>query len=197
MKMPKRPIENKDLVELLSKLKEETPEYPELVKARKRSFLKQASDFNVSKGDQGGGTSGDGGSSGTSGLSGSSGSGATSSGGIATIGFGISLKTALTFGAIVLLLTGTYVFREKIVSYLDENNIINIEESTTEPAPSFEDNNTPGFDNIDDGSNADTGAPKPETIQVTPESTNSEESNPISGFKHLICVLRYGGENCK
>jgi len=197
MKMPKRPIENKDLVKLLSILKEETPEYPELVEARKRSFLKQASEFNVSRGDQGGGTSGDGGSSGTSGLSGSSGSGATSSGGVATIGFGISLKSALTFGAIILLLTGTYVFREKIVSYLDENNIINIEESTTEPVPSFEDNNAPGFDNIDDGSNANPETLKPETIQVTPKPTNSEQNGPISGFKHLICVLRYGGENCK
>jgi len=192
--MPKKPIENKDLIELLSVLKEETPEYPDLVKARKKLFLKQASDFNVSKGNQGGGTSGAGGSSGTSG---SNGSGATSSGGIATIGFGISLKSALTFGAIVLLLTGAYVFREKIVSYLDENNIINIEEPATELAPSFEDNNTPESGIIGEGSNTDTGSPEPETIQVTPKPTNSEQSEPISGFEYLICVLRYGAENCK
>ena len=218
--MPKQPIEHKDLVELLSILKEETPEYPtDMIRTRKVSFLKQGLDIRVSGADNGGGTSGAGGSSGMSGSGGSSGSGA------ATIGFGISLKSALTFAAIFVLLTSTYVFRERIVSFLDENNIINIEEtaspliasttddqptesamentspyiaeSATESTPGFEDNYTPGHDNNGDNSNARTGTPEPDTIQVTPTPTNSDQSGPASVFRYLVCILRNGGGNCK
>ena len=218
--MPKQPVERKDLIELLSILKEETPEYPtDMIKTRKVSFLKQGLDIRVSGGDKGGGTSGAGGSSGMSG------SGAASSGGTATIGFGISLKSALTFGAILVLLTGTYVFREQIVSYLDDNNIINIEETAspqiasttddqpTEPSmentpsyiaesaaestPVFEDNNTPGSGNNSVNSNAHTGTPEPITVQVTPIPTNSDQGGLASAFRYLVCILRNGGENCK
>lgn len=84
-----------------------------------------------------GGSSDSGGSSGSSGLSGSGGSGASSaslSSGSTGLGLGISLKTAFMFGATVLLLTAAYLFREQIVDYLAENEIIRVEETA---APSF------------------------------------------------------------
>ena len=53
MKILKTPSNHQDIVELLSKLKEETPDYPaELLNARKDSFLKQDVNRKISKEDQ-------------------------------------------------------------------------------------------------------------------------------------------------
>ncbi|MGB7876573.1 MAG: hypothetical protein WBL25_19500 [Anaerolineales bacterium] len=167
----KSSLEHKEIVRLLGKLGEYTPDYPsELVEEGKSSFSKRILDFNISIKGQGGESSGDsgdegpkggsggsggsdsggpgspgkpggssdsGGSSGSSGLSGSGGSGASSaslSSGSTGLGLGISLKTAFMFGATVLLLTAAYLFREQIVDYLAENEIIRVEETA---APSF------------------------------------------------------------
>lgn len=169
IKMPEKSFEHKDIVELLAKLKEETPEYPsKLVESRKESFLKQVLDLGSSgkggdsgsgsdSGDEGpkggasgtgksggsgkpgrstgpGGSSGSGGSSRPGSLSGSGRPGTSAGGGTSALGFGISLKSALTFGAVVLLLTAAYIFREQIAEYLAENNITNAQETA---APSI------------------------------------------------------------
>ena len=170
--MPEKSFSHKELVELLGKLKEETPEYPaKLVDARKESFLKHVLDMSTSGGGQGGDGGSDGGDEGpkggsagsgaasgpgkagkpaaptspsntggssrpTSGLSGSGGkggSGAGLSGGTTFLGF--SLKSVLVFGAVVVLLTAAYLFRDQIVEYLAENGITSAEETT---APPFE-----------------------------------------------------------
>ncbi|MGW8180489.1 MAG: hypothetical protein ACWGQW_17280, partial [bacterium] len=81
-----------------------------------------------------GGSSGTGGSSRSSGLGGSGSSGASVAGGTSALGFGISLKSALTIGAVVLLLTTAYLFREQIAEYLADNNITSAQETA---APSF------------------------------------------------------------
>ena len=47
--MPEKSFKEQDIVQLLSKLREETPEYPSsLVKARKESFLKKVLDISAS-----------------------------------------------------------------------------------------------------------------------------------------------------
>ena len=58
--MTKKPLEQKDIINLLDKLREETPEYPvQLAKSRKESFLKQIVDIKLSgEGGGGGGQSG-------------------------------------------------------------------------------------------------------------------------------------------
>lgn len=169
--MAKKSLEHKEIVRLIAKLKEETPEYPtELVEARKESFLKQILDISGSGSGQGGeggegsgnegakagnaesgetggpsksgkpGTSDDSGGSGgssksseTSGSAGKGGSGAGPSSGITFLGF--SLKSVLAFGAVVVLLTAGYLFRDQIEEYLAENEITNVEETA---APSVE-----------------------------------------------------------
>jgi len=168
--MPERSFEHKDIVELLAKLKEETPEYPaKLVEARKESFLKQVLDISVSggrggEGGQDGGddnpkgssadsgesggpgkagkpaapgdSSGSGGSSRPAGLSGSGGKGGSGAGlSSETTFLGFSMKSVIAFGAVVVLLTAAYLFRDQIVEYLAENEIISAEETA---APPFE-----------------------------------------------------------
>ena len=147
--MPEKPLDRKDIIELLSKLKDETPEYPKkLADAKKDSFMKQILDLSGSgssegnEGGQGGsnrgakGESGDfgkpGGSSQTSGLSVSSGLGAANSGKAAGLGLGISMKSVISFGTVIALLTAAYLFREQISEFLTENDIVRVEE-TVEP----------------------------------------------------------------
>ena len=53
--MAKEPLKNQDIAELLSKLRDETPEYsPELMKSRKTRFLERMDDIKASAGDQSG-----------------------------------------------------------------------------------------------------------------------------------------------
>lgn len=158
--MPEKTFERKDIVQLLAKLKEETPEYPtHLVNARKDSYLKQILEINISgqsqsdESGQGGGSEGPkggsagfdkpggpgksdrpakpGGSSGAGGRSGSGRSGAVLSKGTASLGFGISLKSALVFGAIVVILTAAYIFRNQIFELLADSGLISQEVTTT------------------------------------------------------------------
>ena len=52
---PRKPLKTKEITELLSKLKAETPEYPsELMEARKAAFLKQAVNIKIDRTGQGG-----------------------------------------------------------------------------------------------------------------------------------------------
>ena len=72
--MPEKSFSHKDLVELLGKLKEETPEYPaKMVDARKESFLKHVLDMSTSGGGQGGSGGSDSGDEGPKGGVASSG----------------------------------------------------------------------------------------------------------------------------
>lgn len=167
--MTKKSLEQKDVINLLAKLREDTPEYPaQLAKSRKESFLKQIVDIKLSgegqnrgggqsgsdegkKGGRGGsgGVRGSGksskspkprgkGSSGGAGWaesrSGTGGSGARLRRGATGLGLEISLKSALAFGAVVILLTAAYLSRHQIAGVLAENNLIHVEETV---APSF------------------------------------------------------------
>lgn len=171
--MPEKSLEHKDIVQLLAKLKEETPEYPaELVKSRKESFLKQVLDTSLSGEGKDDGNGGDNEGQGPKGASGSSdssgvgksgkpskpgdasgmggsskpgglgGSGSFSgpktglSRGTTGLGLGISLKSAFVFGAVILLLTAAYLFRDQIAEYLAGNEIVRTQETA---APSIAD----------------------------------------------------------
>ncbi len=117
--MPEEPLEHQEIVRLLGKLKEETPDYPtELLEERKYSFMKQIVDLKIS-------SEGPTGRGGTANSGKPGGSGAALGGG-ATF-FGISLKAAFAIGAVIVLLTAAYLFRDQIVHFLAENEIISTE----------------------------------------------------------------------
>lgn len=263
--MPEKSFSHKDLVELLGKLKEETPEYPaKLVDARKDSFLKHVLEMSASGGGQGGDSGSDsgdegpkggsassvetggpgkagkpaspsspsnsGGSSKPTGLSGSGGkggSGASLSGGTF---LGFSLKSVLVFGAVVVLLTAAYLFRDQIGEYLADSGIARTEETAEAPfgvsqsnqgtetpevvsAPNFEGQSpeivgtptVPGFGSINNGNSPGTGensspTQRPSSQAVSPATVTPTPGPPSdlgSAFRFLICVLRFGGENCR
>jgi hypothetical protein len=124
--MANKPLKDQEIIDLLNKLKEETPDYPtELRETRKSGFLRQAVELRDSGSDK----SGRGGSGGGDiGQIGWSARGALGGG---TASTGLSTKSALMIGFVVVLLTLTYIFRNQIVDYLEENDIITVAETAT------------------------------------------------------------------
>ena len=125
---------SKEIVELLSRLKAETPDYPaHLLAARKNSFLNQAASLKI----QGKGQGGEGGQQGSSGGTSSSG---TALGGSTTVQ-GIILQAVIGFGLVATMLigmlTGNYLFSDQISDGLEEDIVAGIESpaSTILPVP--------------------------------------------------------------
>jgi len=195
--MPERSPENQEIVRLLAKLKEETPDYPaDLLDARKYSFLKQIVDIKISgEGRPEGGIA----SSGGSGAS-----GAAPRGGSTVLG--IPLKTALAIGAAILMLTAAYLFRDQIVEFLAENGLINTEETAAPPfastpvGPAQETPlpiTTPTFGAPPSGGVGTEAAPGPGNNDLPATPTPPGQSGPISIFQYLICILQSGTESCR
>jgi len=102
---PGKPLNTKEITELLSKLKAETPEYPsELMEARKAAFLKQAVNIKIDRTGQGG----EGGHQGGSGGSGGSGA-ALGSGSVP----GILLQALIGIAVVAALILGAYIYRSQ------------------------------------------------------------------------------------
>lgn len=213
--MPEEPLTHQEIVELLSKLRDETPEYPaDLEEARKFSYLKQIVEIEISKRDQGG----SGGKQ--AGAGGAGASGAALGGGTTFLGF--SLKTVIVFVAAIAVLTAAYLFRDQITNYLAENNIIRVEATATpvdtspsvgpttatpsagtasalgsgtavtEAAPSLETNSPIG---TPVGTKS---SPGQDSGQAQGTPTLSAPDSPIRNiFQYLICVLQHDGEYCK
>lgn len=119
----RNPLKAKDITDLLSKLKAETPDYPsDLMAAKKAAFLKQAVNIKI----DGKGQGGEGGQQGGSG--GSGGSGTALGSGPATSSFllqalvGISIVTAIFLAA--------YAYREQITDMLQNNEPVAREQSS-------------------------------------------------------------------
>ena len=191
MKMPNEPLERQDIIELLAKLKAETPDYPaDLVEARKSAYLKQIVEIQISRKDQGG----EAGKRGAAG--GEGGSGAALGGG--TLAQGISLKAAIAVGVVIAMLTAAYLFREQIVDFLAENNIINVEETATPsiaPAPAGLATEIPTLGAPSSGIVTTETTPGFGQSPATP--TAPVRGSPFNVFEYLICILRYGTENCQ
>ncbi len=240
--MPEKSFSHKDLVEMLGKLREETPEYPaKLVDARKESFLKHVLDMSAS----GGGTGGDGGSngsdegpksgsasssetsgpgkagkpaapsspsssgesSGPTGLSGSGGKGGSGAGlSSGTTFLGFSLKSMLVFGAVIVLLTATYLFRDQIGEILADNGIARTEETAASPfgasqsaqetetppvvaAPNFEESSpeivatttVPSFGSINNDNSPGTGVNTSSTQKPSNQAVGPATVTPTPG----------------
>lgn len=110
-----------EIINLLSKLKNETPEYPsDLLAARKAAFIQQAIAIQFNGPKQGGKGGGDGGSSS---LGGSGGSGAL--GGMSTAQ-GFLLQAVIGVWIIAGMLTAAYVFRDQIIDLLQDNGIVEV-----------------------------------------------------------------------
>jgi hypothetical protein len=239
--MPEKSFSHKDLVEMLGKLKEETPEYPaKLVDARKESFLKHVLDMGASGGGRGGdggsdsgeegpkggsagssGTSGpgkagkpassssssnSGGSSRPTGLSGSGGRGGSGAGLSGGTFLGFSLKSVLVFGAVVVLLTAAYLFRDQITEVLSDSGIARTEETAEAPfassqssqatetppvvaVPNFEESSpeivatptVPGFGSINNGNSPGTGGSTSPTQRPPGQSIGPATVTPTPG----------------
>lgn len=105
-----QPFKSQDIVRLLLKLKEETPEYPvHLLEARKSAFMKQAVALNVpGKGRGGEGGNPEGG-----------GTGNTLGGSTASQGFAI--QTFIAFGLITLMLIGASLIHNQYMDWMEES----------------------------------------------------------------------------
>jgi hypothetical protein len=116
--MSKQSLNPKDIIELVSRLKAETPEYPaDMLAARKAAFLKQAATIKIQVDSQGG----DGGQQG--------GSGTAASGGPAASG--LLLQVVIGIGLIAALLLATFMVRDQISDLLQGNEVVTVEGSST------------------------------------------------------------------
>jgi len=107
-----------DVVNLLSRLKANTPDYPsDLMTARKAAFLGQIATTNFGSPGQGGKGGGDGGSL----FNGSS-----VFGGMSTAQ-GIILQAVIGVWIIAAMLTAAYVFRNQIIDLLQDYGIVTVE----------------------------------------------------------------------
>lgn len=121
--MPRRSLNPKEIIGLLSKLKSETPEYPaDLLENRKAAFLQHAATLKI----QGKGQGGDGGQQG--GSSGSGGSGSALGGGTAAQGF--LLQALVGFAVVAAMLLTAFAYREQIREMLNNRNEVALAIST-------------------------------------------------------------------
>jgi hypothetical protein len=197
--MPKGSLEHQEMVRLLARLKEETPEYPaDLLDARKYSFLKQIVDLKLSAEGQPGGTAGPGGA-------GRPGAALKAGAGGATI-LGLPLKAAIAIGMVILMLTAGYLFREQIVEFLAENGLINTAETAAPPLASTPEDpahgtpaaaTPPTFGPPASGGEATEAAPGPGSNG--PGATPTPPARPgLEGvFQYLLCILQSGTESCR
>jgi len=130
--MLERSLNPNEVINLLSKLKAKTPEYPpDLLAARKATFLKQIVTITIDSPGKGGG---DGGSL----SSGSGGSGAL--GGMSTAQ-AILLQAVIGVWIIAAMLTASYFFRDEIINLLQDYGIVTVEvtqvPSLDSPAPAI------------------------------------------------------------
>lgn len=107
-----------DIINLLSKLKAQTPDYPsDMLAARKAAFISQIATTNLGSLGRGGKGGGDGGSL-------SNGSGMF--GGMSTAQ-GIMLQAVIGVWIIAAMLTAAYVLRDRIVDLLQDYGIVSVE----------------------------------------------------------------------
>lgn len=123
--MSKQALNPQEIVDLLSKLKESTPEYPvDLLTARKAAFLEAVAIQIPPRGMSGKG-GGDGGLSGSSTM-----------GGMSTAQ-SILLQAVIGVWMIAAMLTAAYVFRDQIIDLLQANEIITLEVTQAPSAEPF------------------------------------------------------------
>ena len=208
--MAKTPLEYKDIVKLLSDLKDETPDYPiHLMSERKAAFLKKVVDIKISGEEK----SGEGGQKGGKVESGRIGrSGAALSGG--TFALGISLRKAIAIVVIIALLTAAYLLRDQIVDFLEENNIVAEETAApliaSEPAGLATGIPTANAPNAGAPSTNLRGTPYVVGSPDRPGANGGQDSGPQSGvptppapkgpgaaFRFLFCILQLGGSSCR
>ena len=179
--MSERSPDPQEIIGLLSKLKDSTPDYPaNLMAARKAAFIKQTLAIKL-HGHSGKG----GGDGGSAGSGGSGGSGAL--GGMSTAQ-GIMLQAVIGVWIIAAMLTAAYVFRNQIIDLLQNNHIISVE-VTQVPAidstlpdlitPATEVSPTEGTP-TSISATATPGAPSGESpnIEVTPDASSSIQNTP-------------------
>jgi hypothetical protein len=121
MMSAEKPMKPEEIINLLSKLKDETPDYPaEMLAGRKAAFLKQVVNIKI----DGKGQGGEGGQQGGS-------PSAASSGGAASPG--MLLQALVGFSVVAAMLTAAFALREKIVEALQENEVLVRDESSPQP----------------------------------------------------------------
>jgi len=185
--MLERSLNPNEIIGLLARLKEQTPDYPpDLLATRKAAFMAQIVSINIGGPKPGGKGGGDGGGS----LSGgTSGSGAL--GGMATAQ-GILLQAVIGVWIIAGMLTAAYVFRDQIIDLLQDNGNVASEltqvPSIDSPAPTIE---IPSLEVPPTEITPPSGTAVPETVsegetnsesapdeQSTADTSNNSKENP-------------------
>lgn len=120
--MSKQALNSQDVISLLSKLKDRTPDYPvDLMAARRATFLQAVVAIQI----HGSGMSGKGGGDG--GIGGTGGSGGSGALGGASAAQSILLQAVIGVWIIAAMLTAAYVFRDQIIDLLQDNGIVPVE----------------------------------------------------------------------
>jgi len=116
---PRKPLKPKEITELLSKLKDTTPDYPaEMMAAQKAVFLKQAVNIKI----EGKGQGGEGGQQGGgSGSVGSGGTGAALGGGTATPS--ILLQALIGISIVAGMFLAAYALRDQIIDTIQGSEV--------------------------------------------------------------------------
>lgn len=120
--MTQQSIHSNEIINLLSMLKDQTPDYPsDLMAARKAALMKQVVTIRMDKSGRGGKGGGDGGGS----LSGGHG-GAGALGGMSTAQ-SILVQAVIGVWIIAAMLTAAYVFRDEIIGLLQDYGIVSVQ----------------------------------------------------------------------
>jgi len=115
----KKPMDTKEITDLLSKLKAETPDYPsDLLAAKRAAFLKQAVNIKIDGNGQGGQQSG-------------TGSSGTALGGGA-VGPGV-LQALIGISIVAAMLLAVYAYRDQITDVL-QGNVVIAQEDNSQPS---------------------------------------------------------------
>ena len=159
--MPIQFLRPEELIALISKLKDKTPDYPvDLMAARKAAFLSQASAIKIDVNNQGGKGGQGGASGGPSGIG---------FGGLSGIE-GFLLQAVIGVWIIAAMLTAAYVFRDQIIDILQENDIFVVED--TRLSPDALDVSIPPEESLP--SVVDMPATETPTTEIVPATENSE-----------------------
>ena len=183
-------LDRQEIIRLLRKLKDETPEYsPDLLEARKYSYLKQIVDLQVSRSDPPAGSS----------AGGSGRPGAALRGGGATF-LGLPLKTVLAIAAAIVLLAAAAFFREEIVDFLAENGVI-ATEGAVPPlfalTPGGAERETPAPGATAAGGGATQAAPGQGNNGPAVTPAPEARDGPFSILDYLFCVLGSEPDRCR
>jgi len=167
-------VSDKDVLRLLSSLKNAHGDYPQdMIESRREAFAKQAAAMLVLMNSSGSGVAASGAGQSASTAATATGSSAAGAGGVS---MGTILETALIVAIVAEAGIATYVYREKIAELFQSGVKPKVEQVSNPPDPSSI--NEPSMDDLDESPFISiTETPYP-TVTFTPVPDISEDTQP-------------------